>query len=58
MTRTMTSNQGDSRRHTARVNEEKCRFVGEVDLPERERDDSVLPPTATLISCVKIWNHC
>ncbi|KAF8505579.1 beta subunit of ribonucleotide reductase [Russula emetica] len=30
----MISTQGDSGKHTTRVNEEKCRFVGEVDLPE------------------------
>src|SRR6266567_5438017 len=40
----MTSTQDDGGRHTTRVKEEKCRFVGEVDLPESERDDSVLPP--------------
>jgi hypothetical protein len=42
----MISAQGDSGsgRHTTCVNEEKSRFVGEVDLPESERDDSVLPP--------------
>ena len=40
----MTSTQGDSGRHTTGVNGENCRFVGEVDLPESERDDSVLPP--------------
>jgi hypothetical protein len=34
----MISTQGDSGsgRHTTRVNEEKRRFVGEVDLPESE----------------------
>ncbi|KAH9999351.1 ribonucleotide reductase [Russula vinacea] len=32
----MIPSDGDS------VNEEKCRFVGEVDLPESEQDDSVL----------------
>ena len=44
----MISGQGDSGRH-----EEKCRFVGEVDLPERERDDSVLPPQphSSHVSC-------
>ena|SRR6267154_791746 len=53
----MISTQGDSGRHTTRVNEEKCRFVGEVDLPESEQGDSILPPQPHS-SCVKIWNHC
>jgi ribonucleoside-diphosphate reductase subunit M2 len=37
--------------HNDSVDEEKCRFVGEVDLPERERDDHIVTHTTTLIVC-------
>ena len=53
----MISTQDDSGRHTRGVNEEKCRFVGEVDLPESERDDPVLSPQPHSSRVSKIWNH-
>ena len=38
-------------RHRNSVDEKRCRFIGEVDLPESKRDDCILNPRPQLIVC-------